>query len=64
MESMGPSIVRLKGVVSKTYLCMNDEGVCHIMVSVIKDFFKLSVLLRGWTLETRDPFLESPEAKF
>lgn len=31
MESMGPSIVRLKGVVSKTYLCMNDEGVCHIM---------------------------------
>lgn len=38
MESMGPSIVRLKGVVSKTYLCMNDEGICHIMVSVIKDF--------------------------
>lgn len=31
MESMGPSIVRLKGVASKTYLCMNDEGVCHIM---------------------------------
>ncbi|KAL9972492.1 hypothetical protein ACROYT_G018804 [Oculina patagonica] len=31
MESMGPSIVRLKGVASKSYLCMNDEGICRVM---------------------------------
>jgi len=31
MESMGPSIVRLKGVVSNSYLCMDDEGVSHVL---------------------------------
>ncbi|XP_068720059.1 fibroblast growth factor 2-like isoform X1 [Montipora capricornis] len=30
MESMGSSIVRFKGVVSNLYLCMDDEGVCHV----------------------------------
>ena len=32
MESMGSSIVRFKGVVSNVYLCMDDEGVCHVKV--------------------------------
>lgn len=31
MESMGPSIVRLKGVASKSYLCMDNDGICRIM---------------------------------
>lgn len=31
MESMGPSIVRFKGVVSNSYLCMNDEGISHVL---------------------------------
>lgn len=31
MESMGTSIVRLKGVVSNSYLCMDDEGISHVM---------------------------------
>ncbi|KAJ7383426.1 hypothetical protein OS493_028102 [Desmophyllum pertusum] len=32
MESMGTSIVRLKGVESNSYLCMDDEGICRVMV--------------------------------
>ena len=35
MESMGTSVVRLKGVVSNSYFCMNGKGIPHVMVSYI-----------------------------
>lgn len=31
MESMGTSVVRLKGVVSNSYFCMNGKGIPHVM---------------------------------
>ena len=49
---MGTSIVRLKGVESNSYLCMDDEGICRVMVSVAGDSYNMRVLdahLPGWT---------------
>ena len=51
MESMGPSIVRLKGVASKSYLCMNNDGICRVMVSLVDDSYDTCFLVKsflGW----------------
>lgn len=44
---MGTSIVRFKGVASKSYLCMDGEGICRVMVSVVGDFFLPSLVYSG-----------------
>lgn len=48
---MGPSIVRLKGVASKSYLCMDNDGICRIMVSLVDDSHDTWFLVKpflGW----------------